>query len=547
MKERVKYVPIWLRLCGLPLKFWSRSCLEKLAGLLGKFVKRDSATEDKTRLGYARLLVEVDIGQEFPDKLFFMDEKGSEVCVLVEYEWKPIVCSSCKGISHTQDMCRKKATSEPVTKPTKPGPKPGGKVWRPVQRATQPVPPPKPTTHKPPAPFRGPTYHNSAHIPSVSVIQQITRQEHHTLRSDVSPAKSYAEALSPTKQSIETKVRQQDFDTILHNLGTHWHGINNSSFHTGGRVWVIWIPHLFNVTTLHLSAQAITVQVTEISTGDSFIFTFVYGFNDDGDRMSLWQELKHVHDTFSGPWGICGDFNNVLHYNERIGRDVTWYEIMDFRDCVHYCDLMDIKGKGDFYTWNNKQVPGSRHYSRIDRFLVNSEWMDLYPLAYAHFLPEGLFDHNPVVCYRRQDRVCRRPAFRYYNMWSLDIGFKEIVQQNWLPAVKGSLMYQIVTKLKKLKKPLKELNRNNFSDVDKAVGVAKALLEDIQHQIHNTPTDHSLIEAEMAAADSLRHLSKVQYSFLSQKAQVEWLANGDDNTQFFHNHIRARISKYKRL
>ncbi|XP_074298081.1 uncharacterized protein LOC141628893 [Silene latifolia] len=448
MKERVKSVPIWLRLCGLPMKFWSKSCLKKLAGLLRKFIKRDSATEDKTRLGYARLLVEVDIGQEFPDKLFFKDEKGSEVCVLVEYEWKPTVCSSYKGIGRTQDMCRKKATSGPVTKPIKPVPKPGVKVWRPVQRTgTELVPPPKPTPQNSPVLFGGPTYNNSAHIPYVPVIEQITRQERHTLRSDISPAKSYVEALSPTKQSSQNGGQEEPPGTV-----------------------------------------------TEISTGDCFVLTVVYGFNDDGDRMSLWQELKHIHDTYSGPWGICGDFNNVLHYNKRIGRD-----------CVQYC-----------------------------------EWMDLYPFAYARFLPEGLFDHNPVVCYRRQDRVCRRQTYRYYNMWSLDPGFKEIVQQIWLPTVKDSLMYQIVTKLKKLKKPLKELNRNNFSDVDKAVGVAKALLEDIQQQIYCTPTDHSLIEAEMAATDSLRHLSKVQHSFMSPKAKVEWLANGDDNTQIFHNHIRAR-------
>ncbi|XP_074299005.1 uncharacterized protein LOC141630008 [Silene latifolia] len=271
---------------------------------------------------------------------------------------------------------------------------------------------------------------------------------------------------------VETKIKQQDFDTILHNLGSHWH------------------------------AQAITVQVTEISSGDCFLFTVVYGFNDDGDKLALWQELRLIHDSYSGPWGICRDFNNVLKFNERIGRDVTWSEIMEFRDCVQYCGLFDIKGKGAFYTWNNKQVPRSRHYSRIDRFLVNSEWMDLYPLAYAHFLPEGLFDHNPVVCYKRQARL--------------------------------------VTKLKKLKKPLKELNRNNFSDVDKAVGVAKALLEDIQLQLLATPTDHSLIDVELDVVDSLRYMSKVQHSFLSQRAKVEWLTNRDDNTQFFHNHIRAR-------
>ncbi|XP_074293423.1 uncharacterized protein LOC141620457 [Silene latifolia] len=85
-KEKVQFVPIWLRLCGLPLMFWGKTCLEKLAGLLGKFLKRDGATEDKTRLGYARLLVEVKIGQNFPDKLMFQDEKGQDITILVEYE-----------------------------------------------------------------------------------------------------------------------------------------------------------------------------------------------------------------------------------------------------------------------------------------------------------------------------------------------------------------------------------------------------------------------------------------------------------------------------
>ncbi|XP_074288077.1 uncharacterized protein LOC141613236 [Silene latifolia] len=508
LKERVKVVPIWLRLCGLPLKFWSKSSLEKLAGLLGKFVRRDAATEDKTRLGYARLLVEVQIGQDFPDKIFFRDEKGDEVSVLVEYEWKPTICSACKGIGHIKDMCRKKSVpvpSLPTGKTTK--------VWRPVQRqgGTAGVVPAA-QTQPPEIPFRGITYHNSANIISVPVIQQITRQEHHDLRTDVSPAKSYAEALSPksmAKQSggmgepPETKVKSQDFDNILSNLGTHWQGINNSNVHSGGRIWIIWVPQVFTVT-----AQAITVQVSEISSGDSFLFTVVYGFNDDHDRLLLWQDLKFIQDNFHGPWGVCGDFNNVLNFNERIGSDVLWSDIVEFRECVQYCGLVDIKRKGAFYTWNNKQAPGSRSYSRIDRFLVNAEWMDLYPLAYAHFLPEGLFDHNPCVCYRREVRACRRPPFRYYNMWSIDPGFKAIVQSVWSSPVR--------------------------------VGVAKALLEDIQIQLQALPSCPALIEAEREAADSLRHLSKVQYSFLSQKAKLDWTTNGDENTRFFHNHIRAR-------
>ncbi|XP_074305950.1 uncharacterized protein LOC141641178 [Silene latifolia] len=500
-KERVKFVPIWVRLCGLPLKFWSKNCLSKLVGLLGKFLKRDGATEDKTRLGFARLLVEVEVGQTFPGKLLFLDEKGKEVIILVEYEWKPYVCTDCKGIGHTVDMCKK-----PVANVPKPAPGPPKKLWRPVQRApvTQ-GPPPQPLA-VPQAlelPFGGPTYHRSSMIKSVSVVQRISRHEHAT-DSQVSPTKSYVEALSPRRE-------ESTVGTELNGRSTR----NNFK-------WIEW----------HFVIQVITVKVDELTSGDSFNLSVVYGSNDEGERVALWDHLKDMKVRYQGPW--------VLNFNERIGREVTGAEVADFRGCVDFCGLMDLKGQGAFFTWTNKQAPSTRGYSRIDRFLVNDDWMDLYPGAYVHFLPEGLFDHNPCVCYRRNSGITRKRQFRYYNMWSLDAEFKNVVQQSWSASISGTPMYNVVTKLKNLKGPLKALNRNGFSDVDKSMGIARALLEDVQLKLQSNPSDSDLINAECEAADSYRHLCKIQHSFLSQKAKVDWLHFGDDNTRFFHSHIRAK-------
>ncbi|XP_074267220.1 uncharacterized protein LOC141590534 [Silene latifolia] len=316
---------------------------------------------------------------------------------------------------------------------------------------------------------------------------------------------------------VETKVKEHGFLTILHNLELHWEGINNNNLHNGGRVWVIWDPQIFRVALLHKTTQAITVSVTEIDTGDSFKFTVVYGSNDDEERNELWEHLREMH---------C--------------REVTWADIANFRSCVTYCGLTDIKGQGAFFTWNNKQVPASRGFSRIDRFMVNSAWLDLYPDGYAHFLPERLFDHNPCVCYRRLARMRRKNQFKYYNMWSLDPEFKNVVMDSWNQNILGTPMYILVSKLKKLKAPLKSLNRNGFSDVDKATGIARSLLEEIQLQLHNNPGDHVLSNAEREAAATYRHLCKVQYTFLSQKVKVDWLKFGDENTRYFHSQIRYR-------
>ncbi|XP_074291426.1 uncharacterized protein LOC141618218 [Silene latifolia] len=189
---------------------------------------------------------------------------------------------------------------------------------------------------------------------------------------------------------------------------------------------------------------------------------------------------------------FSGDFNNLLALNERIGKPVSWNDIVEFRDCVDYCELMDIKAHGAYFTWNNKHDPSTRVFSRLDRVMINLEWMNLYPDSHAYFLPEGLFDHNPSIYYRRKE-CHHRPHFRYFNMWGQDPHFLEIIKHNWHKKVTGSWMFQVVTKQRSLKQPLKHLNRAKFADVEKAVEVAKLRLADLQSQMHSNPHNQNIL------------------------------------------------------
>ncbi|XP_074293125.1 uncharacterized protein LOC141620054 [Silene latifolia] len=301
-KERGDYVLVWVRLCGLGLKFWGKTCLEKIAGLVGKFIKVDGATGEKTRLGYARIMLELEVGQELPDLLLIKDEKGSEISILVEYKWKPVICTLCKGIGHGKDVCRKKQIPAPVVKantwvwrPVAKGPvqKPYGTVVRTPGAGANPLP----TQHVIITPYGGLAYHNSSLITPTTVLTQVTRQEFQTGQGVVSPSRTCIDAVrnrSPTKNGIKEQEEppgNDDLDYLVTSI-------------------------------LQSSAQLITAQVGEINSGESFLFSVVYGYNDDSDRMDLWDQLKDIQDNHDGPWGICGDFNNVLNFNERIGRDV---------------------------------------------------------------------------------------------------------------------------------------------------------------------------------------------------------------------------------
>ncbi|XP_074270202.1 uncharacterized protein LOC141593148 [Silene latifolia] len=142
----------------------------------------------------------------------------------------------------------------------------------------------------------------------------------------------------------------------------------------------------------------------------------VYAFNSIHDRAHLWDHLRRIASHVSGPWAIAGDFNCVLSAVERVGGNTPSGEIEPFRQCVADCGVIDIAATGSLFTWNNKQKPEERIYSRIDRFLINKDWCDHMPDLYAHFLPEGLMDHTPCIVSSSKNSQ-RKRCFKYYNMW----------------------------------------------------------------------------------------------------------------------------------
>ncbi|KAL9241974.1 hypothetical protein vseg_016024 [Gypsophila vaccaria] len=190
---------------------------------------------------------------------------------------------------------------------------------------------------------------------------------------------------------LETKVKNNAFLRISNNF-TNWCVSTNNGYHNGGRIWILWKPSLFRVHFLEYNAQFIHFKVEVLANRQAFYCTMVYAFNGLHETVPLWNCLKRLSLTTRGPWAVAGDFNCVLSVTERIGGNVSQAEIEPFKECLEECGLLDIYGTGALYTWNNKQHPEAKIYSRLDRFLINKEWSDAFPEASAHFHSEGLFD-----------------------------------------------------------------------------------------------------------------------------------------------------------
>ncbi|XP_074298590.1 uncharacterized protein LOC141629499 [Silene latifolia] len=120
IKHDVKRIPIWMKLYGLDDKYWGLECLKKLSGVVGSFIKCDDATFHRNFLGFARIMIEVDVGQEFPDIITFLNEHGVSKQLKVVYDWLPLKCTACKGLGHLTENCRK-GMIKPVSR----------KIWKP--------------------------------------------------------------------------------------------------------------------------------------------------------------------------------------------------------------------------------------------------------------------------------------------------------------------------------------------------------------------------------------------------------------------------------
>ncbi|XP_062113331.1 uncharacterized protein LOC133824459 [Humulus lupulus] len=101
-------------------------------------------------------------------------------------------------------------------------------------------------------------------------------------------------------------------------------------------------------------------------------------------------------------------------------------------------------------------------------------------------------------------------------------------------------MFQVVSKLKRLKQVLLGINREGFSDIQQAEFQAKILLMETQEKLHKDPLNDFIIKQEQVDRDNFLHLHKSYIMFLAQKAKAAWIDNGDENTHIFHASLKAR-------
>ncbi|GJY29500.1 zinc knuckle CX2CX4HX4C containing protein [Tanacetum coccineum] len=108
-------IPLWVKLCNVPLEAWTVKGISALASRVGKPLVMDSVTANKCKQGigiarYARVLIEVSTkkGLASDVEIVYKNVEGTvqyRKSVKVEYDWKPPMYSKCEVFGHTYSRC----------------------------------------------------------------------------------------------------------------------------------------------------------------------------------------------------------------------------------------------------------------------------------------------------------------------------------------------------------------------------------------------------------------------------------------------------------
>ncbi|CAN6851432.1 unnamed protein product [Brassica oleracea var. botrytis] len=271
----------------------------------------------------------------------------------------------------------------------------------------------------------------------------------------------------------------------------------------------------------------------------------VYAGNTVEERNDLLIELIEIQASLSlesNPWLLRGDFNEITHPEEHSSPAASQIScpMIEFNTCLNQLEVCDLRYHGEKFTWSNKQ-PDIPIAKKLDRALINEHWLNTYPRSLAKFLAPEFSDHTPCCI----ELDCPTPLagskpFKFFNYLTLHPDFLTLVEEAWTCTENENHSLSLLSvKQKELKRVLKQLNKDNFSDIQKRVLEANSLFTDAHVLSLRQPTsDHFATEKELH--EKLLFLKKVEEEYYKQLSRINWLKCGDSNTSYFHKVAKAR-------
>ncbi|GJV95335.1 RNA-directed DNA polymerase, eukaryota, reverse transcriptase zinc-binding domain protein [Tanacetum coccineum] len=290
----------------------------------------------------------------------------------------------------------------------------------------------------------------------------------------------------------ETQLRKKFVNPVCNELFGTWPWVSNTVDSSKGcRIAVGWDPFVLSARLISQIDQVMHFEVSFLHNQMKVFVSYIYGENTVKGRRLLWKNLVD-HKALAGnsPWVLLGDFN--------VSRT--------FEECSNSFRARD-------------KDPEFGILKKLDMVMGNVVFVNDFDRSFANFQPYMTSDQFPAI-----------------------LVFPDVHNLKPKSFMEGFLMYVWTKRLKNMKKYMRRLNKSNGNVIEKAKFLTTELKR-VQQSLDKDPHNALLREEEMMYSKAYSDAVLDEERLMKQKAKIEWLREGDNNTAYFHKILKGRVSK----
>lgn len=103
----------------------------------------------------------------------------------------------------------------------------------------------------------------------------------------------------------------------------------------------------------------------------------------------------------------------------------------DFNNMIAATGLVDVGFVGNRFTWSNNKMILAYVAVRLDRALINPQWVMQFKDATLHILARHSSDHSPILLSAGSSPAPKIIPFKFEEMWIQHLSFMKVVEDSW--------------------------------------------------------------------------------------------------------------------